>query len=366
VPQGPLEGRRQLTQVIKGNPFIISGCLLSTNNHPGSPPAPGAEEGSVAFADFPIDADTSVRRTKVISTPADFKKLKRTKHLCNDARADNEIPSLSFQLALLYLGALKVDPQPTASGEVQLSQTVLKRINSHFGGYAQAETNDYQLMLNYRRGQQLFRQIPITQVLDDRVDPRSIRDRIVLIGYTSEVSKDFLKTPYIQAQTGSRDMFGVLVHAQAVSQILSAAIEQRLLIYSWTEVAKVAWIFGWALASGLIAFYSRRVTLFFLGFTGTGVVLWGIGYGLLFYQGLWVPVVPALFAALLTAIGVRIVDLGSRSGYAQAIYEQLRDQFLNSSTNRDRKGDYLESLVQRARAARQELGEEVPSSSLDR
>ena len=90
-----------------------------------------------------------------------------------------------------------------------------------------------------------------------------------------------------------------------------------------------------------------------MGTIAIGVGLWGICYGLFLAQGVWIPFVPTVIAATLTAFGVRLVDLANRSGYAQAIYQQMREQLQGGSGRNDRKGAYLESLVQRARAVRQ-------------
>ncbi len=353
VPQGLPAGRKRLTETISNSEAVVSGCLLSRETYPGSPPAPGTPEGGAAFADLVTDADKTVRRVLLVSTPAKSTKKARTQHVCNDAMPENEVSSLSFQLALMYLAGENINPEPNANGEVQLRQQVLKRLNPQFGSYAHADVNDYQMMLNYRGANQVFREVPILDVLQDKVDPKSIRDRVVLIGSTSEVSKDVFSTPYIETQLGSRTMFGVVVHAHAVSQILSAVLNQRPLISSWSEAAEILWIVAWSLGSGMIAFYNRRLGLFILVLLGTGVTLFGICYGLFTYQGLWIPFVPTLTAAILTAIGVRLVDLASRSGYAQAVYEQLLDQVRGNVSGGSYQGNYLESLVQRARAVRQ-------------
>lgn len=352
VLQGPPAGRVRLQQVITKSETIISGCLLSNKSYGGSPPAPGSPKEGVAFADIPADVDKMTRRVILLSTPTQPDRAPRTKHVCNDARSENEIPSLSFQAALSYLQGLEINPEPNAQGEVQLKQTVLKRIDSRFGGYVHADTPDYQMMLNYRGAKGIFQEIPITTVIAGKVDPKLVRDRVVLIGSTSRVSKDDLSTPYRDTQTDSRQIPGVVVHAHAVSQILSAVLDQRALIQSWPEMVKVLWIWGWSLGGGLLAFYSRRLGLTLIVLVGIGGGLWCLCYWLFLSQGLWVPLVPTMIGAISTILGVRMVDLGSRSGYAQAIAEQLRDS-LSRSQGRDRQGDYLENLVQRARALRQ-------------
>jgi adenylate cyclase len=357
IPHGLPAGRDRLTQVIKKGQSIVTGCLLSTETSPGSPPAPGTPPESVAFAEFPIDFDKVVRRVKLVSTPGRYSKRVRTNHVCNDAKADNEIPSLSFQVALMFLDAANIKPDSAASREIQFRQTVLRRIDPRFGGYAHADVEDYQMMLNYRGANRVFREISILDVLRQKVDPQLIRDRVVLIGNMSEVSKDEFNTPFIETKPGSRTMTGVLVHAQATSQILGAVLDQRPLIHSWPEAGKILWIWGWALGAGTLAFFNRRLILFLLGTIAVGAGLWGVCSGLFLLQGLWIPFAPTLAAAMLTAFGVRLVDLAARSGYAKAIYDQMREQLQGGGSRDDRKGAYLENLVQRARAVRQ--GEDV-------
>jgi adenylate cyclase len=352
VPHGPAAGRKRLTDIISASKTIVSGCLLSSQEHNGSPPAPGTPEGGTAAADFPTDNDGTVRRTLLVTTPAKSNRPVRIKHICNDARPENEIPSLSFALATMYLANQNINPEPNAKGEIQLGQQVLHRIDPNFGSYIRADIPDYQMMLNYRGPNSVFREISILDVLQKKFQPDWVRDRVVLIGNTSNVSKDFLATPFIKTQHGLRYMHGVFVHGHAVSQILSAVLNQRPLIGSWPEIGEILWIWVWSLGSGFLAFYNRRLGLFVLGVVGLGAALWGISYGLFATQGVWIPWVPTLTGVILTALGVRLADLAQRSGYAQALYEQMREQF-QSGGGRDRKGDYLENLVQRARAIRE-------------
>jgi CHASE2 domain-containing sensor protein len=353
VPQGAPAGRQKLAEVIEQSPVVVAGCLLSTENHPGSPPAPGTPEGAAAFADFPTDVDKTVRRVKLVSTPGKTQKPLRKQHACNDARDDNEILSMSFQLATMYLIATEISPDQTETNEIRLKNQILHRLSPNFGGYAQADATDYQMMLNYRGPQKAFREFSIVDLLKNKVKPEAIRDRVVLIGYTSEVSKDELSTPYVETQGGSRTISGVIVHAHAVSQILGAVLEQRPLIQSWAEWAEILWIWGWTLGSGVIALYNRRLGFFILVLIGSSAALWGICYGLFAAQGWWVPLIPTLIGTIVTAVGVRLADTASRSGYAQAIYEQMREQLQSGLIGRDRQGDYLENLVRRARAVRQ-------------
>ena len=63
----------------------------------------------------------------------------------------------------------------------------------------------------------------VSDLLNDRVDPKSIAGRIVAIGSTASCLKDEFLTPYSAGKAEDATMPGVMVHAQITSQILSSA-----------------------------------------------------------------------------------------------------------------------------------------------
>jgi hypothetical protein len=153
-------------------------------------------------------------------------------------------------------------------------------------------------------------------------------------------------------------MPGVVIHAQATSQILSSVLDKRPMIWYWTKGGEILWIWGWSLLGGLLAFYVRRTWKFILAGGIALVVCYGLSY-LLFLQGGWLPVVPSIITLVLTAASVGFIDRATKGGYTQAIYEQLREQlqsgFSPAEQQRNaRRVDYLEDLVRRARAIRQQ------------
>lgn len=360
VPMGPSEGRSRMIEVLQESDRIIAACLLSSSTQPGVPAAPGASPDRIGFADFPEDIGGIVRRSLVVSAPTPPPVLIGEPHLCNDASPENEVLSLSFLLALVYLEEEGIVPEPTDWGEIRLRDTILHPLTTNSGGYAGIDAVDYQIMLNYRSGRDAVRQVTLTQVLEGQVEPDWIRDRVVLIGYTSQVANDILTTPFDETLEGFRGMPGVVVHAQAVSQILSAVLDQRPLIGSWPMTGEILWIWAWSLAGGTLAFYSRRLSRFVLIGAGLLIGCWGLSY-FLFLQGVWVPLIPSLSLLMITAVGVSLVDRAHHSGYAQAIYEQLQAQFRKQQQGTQTA--YLEDLVRRARAIRQRRSGETPDAN---
>lgn len=352
VPQGPPEGRAALIDVLSSSDRIVSACLLSSEVQPGVPPAPGTPPDLVGFADFPEDIGGVIRRNIMISAPAPSPVVVGEPHLCNDDSPENEVLSLSFLLALIYLESEGIFPDQTEWGALRIGSVVFDPLGEKSGGYASTGATDYQVMLNYRSNVDAVRQVTLMDVLDERVDPDWVKDSVVLIGYTSQVANDMFITPYTETQPGMRGMAGVVVHAQAVSQILSAVLDQRPLIRSFSEPVEGVWVVLWALAGGAIALLTRPLPMTMLTLGITVAATWGLSYALLL-QGLWFPVVPSILAVTITTISLSLIQRATQSGYAQAIYEQLRDQLQGRSPTSGKSNDYLLSLVSRAQAIRE-------------
>lgn len=358
VPQGPPEGRERMIDILSNSDKIVTGCKLSSLDDPGVAAAPGTSPDLIGFTDFPIDPDDSVRRNILISLPGEFSVDLETTHLCNDSDPNNQVFSLSLLLSLIYLEGENIFLEQTPWGELKLGDQIFTPLVEKTGGYASTGATDYQVMLNYRAPKDAVRQVSLTDVLDGTVDPSWIEDRIVLIGYTSSIVKDIFKTPYETTTASSRSMPGVIIHAQATSQILAAVLDNRPLIQSWPELAEIVWIWVWTFLGGMAALRCRRLSFFTLLVLVLLGSVWGLCFGL-FIQGLWLPLVPAISGLGLASVGTRLVNQSNQSGYTQAIYEQLKDQLRGTSTVGPNV-DYLESLVHRARMIRQRrTGEEL-------
>lgn len=353
-PQGTPAERAALTRLLAESDRIVSACLMSNEQSPGVAPAPGISEDLVGFADFPVDKDGVTRRSLLVSLPTAVAPDTVVRpHLCNQPDPNYELFSLSLVLADIYLADEEIFAEQTEALELQWDNTVVSGLSGRSGGYTGLEAVDYQVMLNYRAPQDAVRQVTLTEVLDNRVEPDWIRDRLILVGYTSPAVKDILTTPYPETTAGTRGMYGVVVHAQATSQLISAVLDGRPLIHSWPEVVEIGLIAGWGLVAGLFAFYGRRPLIFLVGSIGLTLLLWGLAY-LLFIQGLWLPVVPMTIAGVLTAVAVGVVQQAKHSVYAQAIFEQIQAELAGQAPEPHRsKRDRLDDLVRRAQAIRQ-------------
>jgi CHASE2 domain-containing sensor protein len=339
VPQG--KGRADLIKNLKENENIIAVCKLSDANEPGIAAAPGIPEERVGFADLPQDPGGPIRRSLLVSVPKATKAPIPDEHICNIPDENNQLPSLSFNLALLYLEAKGITPELTESGEIKLGSTVFKRLEENAGGYRNAGAEDYQLMLNYRSAKNPAKFVTLSQVLEGKITPADVKDRIVLVGYTAALVKDDFYTPYSAGVQDDQKMPGVVIHAQAVSQILSTVLDNQPLLWYWPEAGEILWILGWSLVGGTIAWGIRHpVRLVLAGGVALGVLLGG-SY-VLFLSAGWVPLVPPALALVATAVGVVLVD----RGYAKAIYQGVKKVILNIEIDEDKKQQQVAAITE--------------------
>ncbi|NEQ33390.1 MAG: CHASE2 domain-containing protein, partial [Leptolyngbya sp. SIO4C5] len=319
VPIGA--GHEALLSQIRQSDRIVTVCKLSSFEDPGiAPPASAAAE-TVGFSDIVVDPGGILRRNLLVAAPEPFGDVLPLEHLCNGSQV---LFSFGLQLALKYLQAEGIEAQLTETEAIQLDTVVLDRFRSGMGGYQAVDDNGYQILLNYRSAEQIAPRVTFGQVMAGQVDPELIRDRIVLIGLTTPQAKDEFYTPYSGGLQDQQKMPGVVVHAQSISQILSAVLDDRPLIWTWSTRQEILWIMGWGLMGGVLAWFVRHP----LGFSFGLLLLTGLIYGgawLLFIEGGWIPLVPPLVSLLVAATGVILVDRFSHSSYGQAVYRQVQN-----------------------------------------
>ncbi len=285
LPQEP--GQAELLAQLQ-SAEVVSIMKLGSTAETQIPPPPNLPAEQVGFSDLPIDPDGVVRRSLMF------------------ASTEEEVfYSFSLQVALKYLEAEGVLPQNATHppDAMQLANTVFLPISETSGGYQQADAAGYQIFLNYRNSDQVAQQVTFTEVMQGQVDPDWVRDRIVLIGTTAPSAKDLFYTPYSAAKATNHQMSGVVIHAQMVSQLLSAVLDERPLFWFWSDGGEGLWIVGWAIAGGMAATLLRHPVVLVLGAaTGVGLLL-GCSF-LLFLQQGWVPVVAPAIALLGTGAAV--------------------------------------------------------------
>ncbi len=340
IPQGT--GGDELGRVFQQHNNIYAVCKLSDADNPGVPPHPQLPSPQIGFADIPVDPGGILRRGLLIAVPPPSQtRLQTTRldHACNDPEA--QLFSLGMQLTLRYLGDRGIEPQVTANGQLQFDTTVINRLQSHTGGYRGLEATGYQVLINYRSAKRATRQITLSQVLHGQLPPEWVRDRVVLVGYTASSAKDDFYTPFSAGLREDQKMPGVVIHAQLVSSLLSAVLEQRPLIWVWPVWVEWLWISGWAMLGGLVGWRVRHP----VGYTMLSIIamgtLAGACLGLLILGG-WVPLIPPALAFLGTAGSVVLVDR-----YGKAVSQQVKKLLkIDIQIDQSKKEQEVDTILQ--------------------
>ncbi|NER78132.1 MAG: CHASE2 domain-containing protein [Leptolyngbya sp. SIO1D8] len=356
VPIG--EGHDALLTHIQNDNRVVAVCRISSPDIPGIPPPAETPETQVGFSDLVVDPGGILRRSLLVAQPP-ATGIATPSHLCNDPHT--QLFSLSFQLTLQYLAAQGIAPELTPKQEIKLGETVFPRLTTNFGGYRNIDAAGYQLLINFRAAHNSVPQVSLSAVLSGEVPTEQIRDRIVLIGVTTPEAQDDFYTPYSGGLRDSQKMPGVTVHAQSVSQMLSAVLDNRPLLWSWPTPIEGVWIVIWGLGGALFAWHVRRPLRFTIGAAGLLGILYGTCYVLLLQAG-WIPVVPPALSLALAASGVVLLDRFNKSAYGQAVYKQMKSLLrLDIEIDTTRVGqqvaeitetDYFANLQKQARELR--------------
>lgn len=294
-------GDKELTRTFETIPNLIGIVKFKDNtiNSSGVGPNPVlVKKNQVGFNNMVFDDDQRVRRSLLYWT-ADGKAYE----------------SFALKLALLYL---KLEPQPAFRNRqhLQLDNVEFPQFRSYDGIYTRADAGGYQILANFRsftessdrNAPTRFPRISLTALLEGKVSPDRLRDRIVLIGSTASSLNDIANTPY-----GLES--GVELQAHFISQVISAVQDQRSLLHTVPEPLEWAWIWLWSWLGTTVSWRLRSPQKSLVAIAGASVTLCGIGF--VAFLGSWVlPVVPPLLGLVTAATVV--------TGYIAHSQEELK------------------------------------------
>jgi CHASE2 domain-containing sensor protein/CheY-like chemotaxis protein/nitrogen-specific signal transduction histidine kinase len=324
----PVEpGHQELVKVFASTPNLIGIKKMVKKADSDAVEAPPMllQLGQVSASDLVLDVDGKLRRNLLYL---------RTQ--------DNQlILTLGAKLAFVYLATEGITPQEVdrSKSQFRLGRAVFTPLQANDGGYVRADTGGYQILSNFRRLRHGFRSISMTAVLEGRMPPNLVRDRIVLIGATAESASDRFYTSY--STTLSTAPAGVEIHAHLTSQLLSAALDGRPLLQASSEPLEGLWILIWSgvgAISGWTSTSPRRTVIAVLFF---GITLLGSTY-LLFLAGWWLIVI----APLMALVGAATIS----NGYILARNLKLSHKQLE---------DYARTLEQKVKERTLELERET-------
>jgi CHASE2 domain-containing sensor protein len=289
IPLGSTQSHSNLLKTLKSSSSpIISACvfpdLLQPKTSPGYLPPSGIMTEQQGFINLPPDADEVVRRYTLASSPPD-----------TDEGQCNTDQSLSLRLALRYKGL--TDAGLTDKEDISIGDSVVPILRE--SGLYQTRPNKesqrgYQVLINHRSGNDSPGSlISLSDLLESRVLPERVENKVVLIGYVADSAKDDFRTSVTSGK--KMRLPGVMIHAQVTSQLLSFILDKRPLVRSlsgtWESfLISVSSVYG-AVVVGLS--YRKRWILGLL--FGVGVLGCSLGFMAFAF---WIPVASVILAFL--------------------------------------------------------------------
>ncbi len=288
-------GLPRLNSVLQSNANIV---VIFTLDGIAAPPILQNDPDRIAFNDnFPPDREVDGTTPKV------------RRSLIFGTRPDGQIyDSFPFRVASLYLAARGVQPKvdPADPNSLTLGKARLRRFRSSDGAYVRADDAGFQILLDFKCPDQ-FTRYTFSDVLARRVPPERLRDKIVLIGINTTSVFDERVTPMHPRHPGVR------LQAQAVHQLLRAALTGEKPLQFWPDWLETAWLLGWCLVGGALGYAVRSPWRYALAAALCLAALAWIS-AQSFAAGWWIPVVtPALGFVPATALVVSYVSHQERT-----------------------------------------------------
>lgn len=290
-----------LAQRLRQDSKIIAVCKSrdAEGDPEGVSPPTEVPVTRLGFSDFIEDSDGIIRRQLLFMNPDPLSP-------CQAHYA------FGTQVALRYLAAQGIQPSFTPSGNLQLGHTTFERLQPLRGGYQFHTEGGHQMMLNFRAlpsPQDIALQVSVSDVLNNKIAPDLIKNRVILIGVSANSSSDFWATPY--GAGGLRKVSGVMIQASMISHLLSAVLDQRPMIGVWPLGGDSLWIWAWGTAGGLVILLTQRPVKQLVGLCLTSLILL-ITCLVGLTQGGWLALTPAAIVLILTGATTRYQPLTAK------------------------------------------------------
>ena len=302
-------GHEELVKVFENTPNLI-GIKTIGQDSKGlavNPPPVLERLGQVGANDLVLDPDSRIRRSLLFL----------------EDQSGNTATTLAAILAFMYLEADGINPQNAADNpeNLQLGKAVFARFKENDGGYAGTYAQGYQILTNFRGPRGSFKTVSMTDVLDNRIPPDLMRDRVVLIGAVAASLPDVFSTPFDGGLFAAPSRTpGVEVHANLTGYMIDAALGDRPVIQVWSEPVEWLWILAWSLVGVALAWFCPSPSVTAIAVSIAGGICAGGSY-LAFLVGWWIPVVPSILATVGSAVAI--------VGYLVQVERQERQVVMN-------------------------------------
>lgn len=231
--------------------------------------------------------------------------------------------SLNLQLAARYLFSEDIQYELINNAVIFHSRSGNKKFQrleaGLSGGYQKGvggvDLGGIQILTNYRNSK--FEQVSVEDVFSGAVNFDAVKDKVILIGVTAQSFRDSFPTPNSVVQKPYQETPGLLIQAHMTSQIISAVLDGRPIVWVLPYWGDILWIWGSCLASGLIVWRMRSPLalakpslILQIGTIVTiAVVLYGVCTTMLLTQGAWLPLIPSTLSVIFSGVTVLIFTL---------------------------------------------------------
>jgi len=192
-----------------------------------NPPKVLKELNQVGATDLPSDRDSVIRRAYT------FPKLTKEGKPAS-------IPYLSVGLAEKYLSKQGWKAQLLDNNSLKLehqeSSSIIVNPLKTFAGAYHDDKNGLDFLINWRKGEKIFKRVSIGEVISNQIPQDMFYDRLIIIGNVSPDTADLHVLPLNRwRKTDTKDTYGVKTYgveiiAQVFSSIVSAALDGRPLM----------------------------------------------------------------------------------------------------------------------------------------
>ncbi|WP_198013529.1 CHASE2 domain-containing protein [Thalassoporum mexicanum] len=303
------------------------------------------DRGQIGFSDVVLDGDGKIRRGLLAITPAN---------------QETQL-SLGAYLAIAYLDSQGIEPQNLANGSIQFGNIVTTPFAAADGGYVRADAGGYQLLVNWRKPLPGIPKISLQDVIEGQVERSQIQDRIVLIGMNAARAGENYFTPFSPVSFNSQApldyVYGVDYHAQFASQLINAALSDRPIIRGCAAHWEYLQMYAWATAAALASLWLRSpLKIILIGLVLTTIVT--VYNYVVFWQGLWLPLVPTILSILVAELLVMIYNyqrLWRLESLHRTLQQQVSIDYLTQIANRRQFDRYLDYCWQQLRSQQKPL-----------
>ena len=229
------EGNKELDEIFANNEKLI-GVEMTNGGNPLlqsiAPPIQLEAIGRTGASEVINDSDIMIRRAYLYR-----KKVE-------EGKQDSYVRGLGLALSLIYLEELNIYPEGIPKECLKLNKTKFRKIKKINFFYPANDIDNCQILIGYPLHKPSFKQVSFSDVLEDKISPYLMTDKIVLIGSTAPSLKDIYYVPH-PLDLSRKFVYGVELHGIITQQIITATLNERKIIAFPSFTLQLLWVAIW-------------------------------------------------------------------------------------------------------------------------